>query len=503
MKVKIIVLIAALLMTVDAYCHRHGVHGAEQLDTSVVKTLDSRLSGYFKAIEREGADVKKDECDFLIETCTDSLMRQHVALNAYRHYRDSKIMGDEAVAIHVFDKWFLSGKAVMPDDMEMLGAKVFAEFNRRSLIGNAAPEMTLYDMEDKSVNLFDGQPSGRFSILYFYDTSCATCKVQTAMIARILEENDFPVDFYAVYASDNREAWVEYSANTLDITAGSVRTIHLWDPEISSDFQRKYGVIQTPRLFLINPKGVIIGRNLDAAALLQMLQSLFASPDLDYGSKQSMALYDGIFGDDAPLTHEVKKAIDYIAEGTYEEGDHTLFRQMAGDLLYYLANKRGEGYMEGMDYLIDEYILSKGEVWKSPDDSLKIIGMARMFDDLLSRSEPGSQVPDISLPGELIKGSKVKKGSFKLRRLKGENNIIIFYTEGCSHCAAEKSAACELALADRKSRILMVNVDEVLSSSPALAGRLFDSFDLSSLPFIIMTDKKGHIFRRYVSLLQK
>ena len=53
---------------------------------------------------------------------------------------------------------------------------------------------------------------------------------------------------------------------------------------------------------------------------------------------------------------------------------------------------------------------------------------------------------------------------------------------------------------DRKVRILMVNVDDVLSSDPALASRMFDSFDLSVLPFIMQTDRKGHIVRRYMSL---
>ena len=76
-----------------------------QLDSTVRKALDTRLAEYFEAIEFDGPGVQKGECDFLIETCLDSLMRQHVALSAYEHYRDSHVMGSEAVAIHVFDRW--------------------------------------------------------------------------------------------------------------------------------------------------------------------------------------------------------------------------------------------------------------------------------------------------------------------------------------------------------------------------------------------------------------
>jgi hypothetical protein len=43
-------------------------------------------------------------------------------------------------------------------------------------------------------------------------------------------------------------------------------------------------------------------------------------------------------------------------------------------------------------------------------------------------------------------------------------------------------------------------VDDILASDPSLASKLFDSFDLSSLPFIISTDKKGIIDARYMTL---
>lgn len=51
-----------------------------------------------------------------------------------------------------------------------------------------------------------------------------------------------------------------------------------------------------------------------------------------------------------------------------------------------------------------------------------------------------------------------------------------------------------------KIKVFLVNVDDIMASDPALASKLFDSFDLSSLPFIIDTDKKGIITSRYMTL---
>ena len=191
-----------------------------------------------------------------------------------------------------------------------------------------------------------------------------------------------------------------------------------------------------------------------------------------------------------------------------------MFRQMAGDLLYYLSSRSGEGMKEGMNYLIDSYILSDNEVWKSQDDSLKVVGFARIMDDLLDKAAPGTRISDLKVPGTLVTSKVEKQTSRKLGRIGGKRNIIIFYTEGCSICDAEKVAARRLvdAKADigqtgsdsgrkhRKTRIFMVNVDEVLRTDPSLASRLFDSFDLSSLPFLVETDRKGVILRRYISL---
>ena len=78
----------------------------------------------------------------------------------------------------------------------------------------------------------------------------------------------------------------------------------------------------------------------------------------------------------------------------------------------------------------------------------------------------------------------------------------MFVTDGCHVCAEEKEAARALAASDKTVKVLMINVDEILSSDPDLAARLFDSFDLSTLPFILQTDRKGVVERRYISFFE-
>ena len=470
---------------------------AQQLDSLTRHMLSTKLDEYFSAIETAGPEVQKEEADFLISTATDSLVRQFIAVKTYLHYFESPVMGSENVAIHVLDKWFVERGVKMYNDIDLLNARVYADFNRQSLIGKKAPELTLKTMTDEVVQLYT-EPSTRYSVLYFYDTNCAKCKLETLRLQRALQDKAYPVDFYAVYVGDNRQAWQEYAEQNIALHGLDVR--HFWDPEIDSDFQRKYGVIQTPRMLLIAPDGQILGRGLDTEALVQMLESIFAQNTIEYGDPEADALFDELLGN-SPTGHDIISVAAMLETAAAGRSNEMLYKQLIGNYLYYLASKTGEEYKEGLHQVLKKYILSRPEVWSTEDDKLKVVGFAEILDDLLSKAAPGTVIPDIKVEGEYIKGERLSHKKFSLRKLRGKRNIIIFHTVGCHICESNIEVAKVMAVLASDIRVFLVNVDEILSDSPELFSKLFDSFDLSSLPFIIMTDKKGNVTRRYVSLL--
>lgn len=478
------------------------IAGAQELDSLRQKALSEKLDEYLAAIEREGTAVQIEESDFLIESTQDSLVRQFIALKIYDHYMNSPVMGSEAVSVHVADKWFLPGKVKMKSDIDLINAQVYADFNRESLVGKKAPALTMQSLDGTEVSVFGTAPQ-RFSVLYFYDTDCSKCRIQTILLRNVLEDNNYPVDVYAVYSGDDRSAWEAYATRQLAIDADKVKVIHLWDPSLDSDFQRKYGVLQTPRMFLVMPDGTIAGRGLDTEGLYLMLRDIFKEVELTYGSDESAELFDGIFasedGEVSPSAERVADLAGYIEASTLPKGDTLMFRQLSGDLLYYLATRSGEGIKEGLKHLIDKNIYGQPEAWDSQDDSLKVVGFADIMNDLLSKARPGTVVPSLKVPAQRVAKGRSKVGTYNLRKLRGDRNIILFYTEGCEMCKAEKLAIRELSAQEDDVRAIYVNVDEIMASDPSLADKLFESFDLSSLPYIILTDRKGVIVRRYLS----
>ncbi len=491
-KFRDIIIIATALLSMPAAA-------AAQLDSAVTNALGARIDEYVKTMEAEPAEVKCGETDFLIEACSDSLIRQFTAVRLYGHYVSSALMGDEAVAIHIFDRWFDSGKVKMPNEADLTAARIFATFNRQSLIGNPAPELVMEDMDGNTVCLFgDSERNGRPSVLFFYDSGCPTCRMDAILLRNILGDGKYRVNLYAVYTGQSHGEWEKFAVEYLDIPNPETAVRHLWDPDISSDFQMKYGVLSTPGLFLVSGNGTILGRRLDVLSLKKLLELCFKP--YEYGSGKSAEFYDRVFSScgDRPSCTNVRQVCDDIASRTLAERDTTLFRQMTGDLMYWLGTRRGEGVRCGLEYLIDRYIAGRNDIWKSQDDSLKVISYSEVLKDLLSKSVVGGRLPGIEVCGILKHRGKDREKKVCLDRLR--NATVIFHSEGCPFCEEELAAADSMSASDGKSRFFIVDMDRMLDSDPETAFGLFDALDLTVMPYITVVDKKGIVRRKYVSL---
>lgn len=367
--------------------------GTATADSAAIAKLDAMLSEYAAAIEPLDPEDKSAECDFIISACTDASLRAHTAAWLLERYMDSSLMGDEAVAVDIYDRWVAEGKVTLPEGVRRQ-AEVFAMFNRESLIGKTAPVLTLETMQGESAEV--PSRSGRQSVLYFYDTSCAKCKVESILLNAWMQDVQTPIAVYAIYTGVDNEAWRSYVSERFSSSNGMVELVHCWDPGRDSDFVLHYGVTATPRMLLVDEQGIIRGRRLTVEALGQ------------------------------------------------------------------------------------------------------VVALGEMRRELHARTPAGSVIPDISLRGTLLRKGSRSEGVYNLRHIGGKRNYIVFYTEGCANCKSQL-AAVEAALG-RRDRALLIDVDSIIAQDSALAEELFDTFDLSVMPYIMLTGRRGRILDKYLSL---
>lgn len=239
---------------------------APQPDTAA---LHRQLDKYLAQIDLLSIQAAEAETDFLISAVTDSLLRSDVATYAYNHFRASKYMGAENVAIHIYNIWFATFKAVFPSIEQLDDAELFAMFNRRSLIGAKAPELTLENERGDSL-VIPAKTKGRYCVIYFYSAGCPKCLYTSIKLKEFLSKKHPKLSFYAVFTGDDDAAWQAYTMRELKVVNNCrTKVYHLKGGD--SDYPLSYAVVQTPRLFLVNPDGIIIGRNLDVPALEKLL----------------------------------------------------------------------------------------------------------------------------------------------------------------------------------------------------------------------------------------
>ena len=461
--------------------------------------LDGKMDAYFKTIEAASTADKCSEADFLISSATDPAIRAHIAQYVFTHYSNSSVMGDETVAVYVAREWMMAGKVEVPPS-DLTTAQSYVRFNGRSLIGMKAPVLTLRDVNQQTVSVFD-QPRENYTVLLFYDTTCAPCALETEYLKRYLPEAPIPLDVVAVYVGIREPSWARYRATGLTLEGVQ----HLWDPGMQSDFHEAYGVVKTPALFLIAPDLTIVGRRLDTKALTALVEALAPHEEVQayvYGSKESEAMLEGIFSSGA----NVLETAAYIEQRTLGEGNPAAYAHTMGDLLYYLSFHRSEAFREVLTPFMDHYIYDR-DVW-SATDSLQVLTLADMMKGLLAKCPVGSPVPDVAVdgtlrrPGRRVKSASVIEASFvprpdkavkglHLRKLRGAPGVVVFASDSCASCAdAAPGIDRLLSQGPRKLKVL------VTKASPDL----LDDFDLSSLPYIIYLDKKGVVTRRYVDL---
>lgn len=267
---RLLLTVLALLAFLPAASAARTGEPAAQVDSSALASLDGMVQRYADAISQESFDAKQTECDFLITSVTDTLLRTHIANRLFDIYRNSRVMGDEQVAIYLWDNWFKDHKLEMPSEDAWFDARLYADFNRNTLLGCPAPVLRLRKPCGGRLNT---PQKGKASLMYFYETNCGKCKLESKVLPSVMKEVDRPVVFYAIYVGSDKKAWAEFRKN-FKFSNPKVKVIHLWDPDDETDLLRLYGVLSTPKLYAIKSDGLVAGRRLELENILQILPYL-------------------------------------------------------------------------------------------------------------------------------------------------------------------------------------------------------------------------------------
>jgi thiol-disulfide isomerase/thioredoxin len=218
--------------------------------------LYARLETFFSNIVIQLPDSINKEIDKLIKKCeSDYKVFQFVSVFLFNHFRESEIMGHDAVMVKLADDIYLSGKAdwitkEFRDDLERQ-----VELLRNNLIGMKAKDLVMDSYGGKYVSLYDIEKD--FTILYFWEPNCGHCKEATPKLKAYYDKvRNEGVEVFAVCTTSNKEEWSKY------IEENGLKWINGWDPDRQSHFDFYYNIQATPTIYILDRNKKIIAKKL-------------------------------------------------------------------------------------------------------------------------------------------------------------------------------------------------------------------------------------------------
>ncbi|MBV6644114.1 MAG: redoxin domain-containing protein [Cyclobacteriaceae bacterium] len=194
-------------------------------------------------------------------------------VSLFQKYQETKIMGMDAVVVHLAEQYYLSGEASWMTDEDLEKMRKEVNLLKPNLIGRPAPELVLLDTLLQVSNPLSLED--RFVVLYFYDPDCGHCKKKTPVLRdSYYDLKDLGAEVVAVCTVTDVERWRNYiDENELD-------WINLADPYVQSDFRSTYNIRSTPQVYVLDENRKIIAKRLDVEQLESFIKDYSALENL-------------------------------------------------------------------------------------------------------------------------------------------------------------------------------------------------------------------------------
>ena len=210
--------------------------------------------------------ITKSIDSILILTSSSKTVYEYLVWYFTLKYERSKIMGYDAVFVHMANAYFKTGKADFISEPVRQNIMKRSDILESLLIGKPAPLMILLDTNDKPVSLYE--INKEFTVLYFWDTDCSFCTKETPKLKQFYDEyrEVFDVEVYAVCIDTSMTGWKEYIKKN-ELTWINVNGYLSLTP----DFHDLYDVHSSPVVFLLDRKKFIVGKNILTDQVIEIL----------------------------------------------------------------------------------------------------------------------------------------------------------------------------------------------------------------------------------------
>lgn len=258
---------------------KHYWDNIDLTDDRLLRTplFEGKIMFYLDKMTVQAPDSLVKECRMLFAASKPNYeVFKYMVVTLLNKYANSKIMGHDGVYAYIATTYYCAAAAnIKPIALAWTDSTQCAKICERGekisqiLIGHDAPPVTIQAMNDRWESLYDIKAD--YTVLYIWDYDCGHCKKVTPKIVQVAKayaDAKKKVQFYTIETNGTREIWKgkvkEYGLDLPNI-------INTADPTRATGFDKKYDILSTPRILILDKDKKIVAKHISAKQLDELL----------------------------------------------------------------------------------------------------------------------------------------------------------------------------------------------------------------------------------------
>jgi hypothetical protein len=270
------------------YYRFHYFDNFDIADSRLLRTpiYEQKILLYLDKVVPQNPDTVNMECDKLLNRAEkDKEVFMYMLITLFNHYATSKIMGFDAVYVHMAEKWYIP-KATFSDTAFIKQTSETIKLLKPLLIGKPAPSLkmlwvpTEHFIQAKSdtvardnttdgsnIDLYDIEAN--YTILVFWDSGCKRCIKSISELYEIYNRlKNKGVKVMAVHelaGVEGKRKWIDFV---------NVHELYDWYNVYNPDdfsYKKTFFLTKSPTIFVLNKEKIIIGKGLETKQIEEFI----------------------------------------------------------------------------------------------------------------------------------------------------------------------------------------------------------------------------------------
>lgn len=262
------------------YYKKHYWDGIDFTDARIIRTpfFVPKVERFFREVVSPTPDSIIRESDYLLLRARTSPDMYKFLLNWLTdEYINPKYMGQDAVFVHLFEKYHSKGVSSWLNEKQMTAISNRAYMLMSNLIGEQAANLEMSDTAGILKPLYNVQAA--YTIVCFWDPTCGHCQKEVPRLDSFYQAKwkNEGVKMYGVLSeTKEKDKWIDFiNKNHLQSWVNVYQTEEQKkqsDDAKKPSYKQLYDVTQTPTLYLLDKDKRIVAKKLTIEQMDDLLQ---------------------------------------------------------------------------------------------------------------------------------------------------------------------------------------------------------------------------------------